>query len=427
MQKQKLIISYNDAHDEGYAEKLYCVIESNYPNYSLHFWNEKEVSKRREELSDHDKVIFLGTAPRNNLCIKEADMNWKFNKFGMKYGWKGNTCIITVNSDELSWKDFFGPFHDYCVLMNEKYKDVPIPEKSVFIEILKSFNRDDNASKNCQYSALLHEFYDGRGLDSFLSEANPSSSVFRRIITPIPYNKQPPSSFDRLKWHTIESRRGYKMQSTDPESVRPARQSCCGPRGSKAQKEDLIRTVFFRIIDDNQTVIAWSKKAYENVVAIAFQALFEEKILNLVDVEVDGEEIIFPPYGAKGFCDRVNGLINDAYGIWFSVCTELGDEKKFDESERLKIKTIFAKTLVNYWDEENSISISYWVYDLAKPLYGAGKRFHHPCIDPDLRKLAKYIQEEYKFQRKGYPEKKEVAENLANKYVYLADDGPVSY
>lgn len=263
MSNQRIIIIAKDSYEKEYAEKLYNRIKTNYCEYSVFLWDEATYKAEKMKISDSDKIIFFGKARKIDTHAENDNLRGKFNKFGMKYGWAGNICAIYASGSDVSWKSFLGSFREYCKEMNEKYSDVTIPKKDVLGEVFGDMTDDKRAGYRCQYSALLHEFLDGGGLNWFMAKANTENPAFKRIVDQLPNN----SEYDKtaaslVLWETLETRNGYKIQTSDD-----------------------MRFNCFRILDGINELVAWGDRSLEKLGIMAFLALFEEKIIEIVETQ----------------------------------------------------------------------------------------------------------------------------------------------
>lgn len=260
---QRIIIVAMASHEKEYAEKLYNRIKTNYSQYSVFLWDEEAYKTHKMKIAESDKIIFFGKARKLDACAKDDNLRGKFNKFGMQYGWAGNICVIYASGADISWKSFLGSFRDYCKRMHEKYSDVPIPKNDILSEVFGDMADDKRAGYRCQYSALLHEFLDGGGFKGFMANANTQAPAFRRIADQLPdnnaYNKKAASL---VLWETLETRDEYKIQ-----------------------KSEDLRFNCFRILDGENELVAWGDLSLEKLGIMAFLALFEEKIIEIVETQ----------------------------------------------------------------------------------------------------------------------------------------------
>lgn len=263
MSNQRIIIVVKASHEKEYAQKLYNRIKTNYSEYSVFLWDDETYKTERMAITDSDKIIFFGKTRKIDTRAENDNLRGKFNKFGMKYGWAGNICAIYASRSDVSWKSFLGSFRDYCKEMNEKYSDVMIPKKYMLGEVFGDMTDDKRACYRCQYSALLHEFLDGGGLNGFMAKANTENPAFKRIVDQLPNN----SEYDKtaaslVSWETLETRNEYKIQTSDD-----------------------MRFHCFRILDGVNELVAWGDRSLEKLGVMAFLALFEEKVIEIVETQ----------------------------------------------------------------------------------------------------------------------------------------------
>lgn len=263
MPNQRIIIIAKDSYEKEYAEKLYNLIKTNYYDYSVFLWDETTYKAEKMAITDSNRIIFFGKARSIDSRAKDDNLRGKFNKFGMKYGWAGNICAIYASGSDVSWKSFLNSFRDYCKEMNEKYSDVPIPKKDIFSEVFNDITDDNRAGYRCQYSALLHEFLDGGGFKGFMAKANTKAPAFMRIVDQLSDNHEyDHKAASLVAWETLESRDGYKLQ-----------------------KSNDMRFNCFRILDEKNELVTWGNLSLEKLGVMAFLALFEEKIIEIVETQ----------------------------------------------------------------------------------------------------------------------------------------------
>ena len=272
-----LIISSGDSYEKDYAAKLYNRIKTNYSEYETLSWSEDDFKRSKTTITDVDKVIFFGNVRKIDDRAKDEKIRGKFNKFGIKYGWSGNIGVIYADASDVPRKKSksFESFKDYCTEMNKKYSDVPIPEskKDVY---------------NCQYSALLHEFMDGGGFKAFMAKANPDAPAFKSIVEQLPNMADYPAASNTANWETLEARDAYRIQVNNSRSHN-----------------------IFRILNRINEPIAWGERSCEALGVMAFLALFEEKIIEIVDVS-DEKDKDKPIYQTSDSLKPIVQLIEDA-------------------------------------------------------------------------------------------------------------------
>lgn len=254
-----MYIIYSGSTEKAFAEKLQNRIKTNYSEYSTTLWSAEKYKAAKDQIDDRDKIIFFRKASRVEERAKDDNIRWKFTKFGMGYGWDGNICSFYVSDSKLKWEEL-KHFRDYCIEMNQRYNDVPIPGRGVLTESIAWIADKENAVFKCQYATLLHEFLDGGGFQGFMAKPNSEAPAFLRIVEQLPDIMSFPHPTDSaLTWETLEQRSGYQLQVCHDRAIN-----------------------MFRIIDDSQKLIAWGKRDYEQLGVMAFRALFEEQIVALV-------------------------------------------------------------------------------------------------------------------------------------------------
>jgi len=288
MSEQRIIIVSADSYEREYAEILFDRVKTGHSGYQVFLWSEKEYSSPGAETGGNDKIILFGKARRIDKRAGDDVIRVKLDKFGMKYGWAGDICAVFVADDISEWSKQYNSFKSYCLKMDEKYGDVPIPRKNVVAEKLAGITGNDGAGHHSQYAALLHEFLDGGGLVSFMARANPGSAAFTFIVEQLPGVDEYPVSANSAIWDTIERRDGYEFQCADAATNR-----------------------IFRILDRNGKTIAWGKREYERLGLMAFLALFEEEAIRIVDVPAPGAGPAMI-YGSIEALKPIQELLSDA-------------------------------------------------------------------------------------------------------------------
>jgi hypothetical protein len=122
-------------------------------------------------LGGEAKFIFIG-ANSSGQSAMPSITSWKYERFGCRIGWNGNTCVIFARDTDLPYSDY-KEFRDYCRGEQLEYPDVIIPPESPIAEgfeaVKKFFNDKENKSAHrAQYSTLIHEFMD-RCFDEFIN------------------------------------------------------------------------------------------------------------------------------------------------------------------------------------------------------------------------------------------------------------------
>lgn len=105
-EKSRVIVVKGDGKEKTYAQMLNNIL-SKFPDIELSLpMTESEYKKTfltaeagKKPKSSTSKMIFFGNGEQAKLQGKSVQ--WVFDKYGMKYGWLGNRCVITANSDEL--------------------------------------------------------------------------------------------------------------------------------------------------------------------------------------------------------------------------------------------------------------------------------------------------------------------------------------
>ena len=78
---------------EGMSHLLAQLITEKYKEYEVAEWDDKHWSANKATVSASQKVIFIGNAGANY----HYGTKWHFDKFSMKYGWRGNRAVLDVS------------------------------------------------------------------------------------------------------------------------------------------------------------------------------------------------------------------------------------------------------------------------------------------------------------------------------------------
>jgi len=70
---------------------------------------------------DTGKVIFIGNG--SEIETQGKSVNWRYSRFGMKYGWLGNRCVVTANDKSVSLK-MQSDFADYYNSRVQEFMDL---------------------------------------------------------------------------------------------------------------------------------------------------------------------------------------------------------------------------------------------------------------------------------------------------------------
>ena len=143
-------------------------------------WEEKYYLHNEHTLSSDEKVVFIG----NMKIVKSIlpNIEEKYNKYGMKYGWLGNRSVIYVDKRFLTHGDYLSFYH-YCILIGKKFEKLkegePVVEKPTFKDKFLSVSgkiQNTIASpamkkkvREQQYNMATYHFY-LYGLSRFLED-----------------------------------------------------------------------------------------------------------------------------------------------------------------------------------------------------------------------------------------------------------------
>lgn len=120
---RKVIIVKGNGKEAQYAQLLFQLIgklpefESSQPiteaEYKSSFSTVDNIPK--------GKVIFFGNGKEAELQGKT--INWQYDRFGMKYGWLGNRCVVAADPKAIALKDQ-NPFAEYYNSRIEEFKQL---------------------------------------------------------------------------------------------------------------------------------------------------------------------------------------------------------------------------------------------------------------------------------------------------------------
>lgn len=137
-QKQKIIVVKGEGREKKYAQMLvdrlskFSDINTSQPmterEYNKSFVTAESNVKPK---TPSGKIIFFGNGKEAKLQSKSV--NWQFDRFGMKYGWLGNRCVVTADINELSLEEQ-SSFADYY---NSKVEEVRLLIESWGIKLSK--------------------------------------------------------------------------------------------------------------------------------------------------------------------------------------------------------------------------------------------------------------------------------------------------
>lgn len=147
-QKQSVIIVKGDGKEKEYAQMLAQIL-GRYPNIILpQPITETEYKENSELVNSNQKIIFFGNGKETELQSKAV--NWQYDRFGMRYGWMGNRCVVTADVDRISLEDQ-SAFADYY---NGKIK-----EFRLFIKECLGLELSEVKYSELNYEDM-NEFYD---------------------------------------------------------------------------------------------------------------------------------------------------------------------------------------------------------------------------------------------------------------------------
>jgi len=76
---------------------------------SAHVIDSKKFATYPDENKDtNNKILYIGNFSESEIVAKNIDINneWRFNQFGIRYGWHGNKAAISFDKKRMSEEDF---------------------------------------------------------------------------------------------------------------------------------------------------------------------------------------------------------------------------------------------------------------------------------------------------------------------------------
>ena len=151
-QNASLIIVKSSGKEAKYAQILLQILEQ-YPNVkSPQPITESQYNASFPTIGKNPsaKIIFVGNG--KEIEAQGKAVKWIYNHFGMKYGWLGNRCVITVSSDELSPDNQ----HEFATYYNGKIKELKsLMDNVEFSKINYSELQKDKVNK--KYNEIIGE------------------------------------------------------------------------------------------------------------------------------------------------------------------------------------------------------------------------------------------------------------------------------
>lgn len=120
-----VMIVYGESREVQYAQILFQLIGkiSRYGASQPISEIEYQTSCATIDSIPKGKIIFFGNSKEAKVQSKAID--WRFERFGMKYGWLGNRCVIVANPNEISLKEQ-SAFWAYYNSRIEQFKSLAI-------------------------------------------------------------------------------------------------------------------------------------------------------------------------------------------------------------------------------------------------------------------------------------------------------------
>lgn len=158
MGNQSVMIVKSNGKEAQYAQMLFQMI-GKIPNF--------ESSQPISESEYNASFVTIDNTPKGKIIFfgngKEAEIQgkavvWQYDRFGMRYGWLGNRCVITTSADKISTNDL-NDFADYynskvkefhSLVDNVKFSEIEHSEQldmNEVYDLIKWKENDDTAEK----------------------------------------------------------------------------------------------------------------------------------------------------------------------------------------------------------------------------------------------------------------------------------------
>lgn len=136
-----LIVYDNEGKEAPYAQLLFQLIGQMKNIDSSQPITESEYRKSFATIDTipQEKVLFFGNGKEAASQGKAID--WRYDKFGMKYGWLGNRCVISADPDKITLKEQnpFGEYYNSCI---EQFKNLDVLNQISYTKVEESDMND---------------------------------------------------------------------------------------------------------------------------------------------------------------------------------------------------------------------------------------------------------------------------------------------
>ena len=110
-----------DNKTKDYAGQLFDYIGEMDGNLTAGLWDLKHYEDNKIRLNTNNRVIFIGENKTTKPII--ANMEVKFDKFGMAYGWRGKRAVMYVHTN-IHRKETYQAFLAYVMSLGRKFEKV---------------------------------------------------------------------------------------------------------------------------------------------------------------------------------------------------------------------------------------------------------------------------------------------------------------
>ncbi len=143
------------------------------------FFNEKQW-KTQEKGIMKDKILYLGNIKGTENLIPLVSVNYKFNKWGIKYGWSGKQAVIIVDEYEITKEEYETFLKEFKSLHIIEVEDDTTKKKVVPFLPVKMSNKVKKTVKRVGTMVLFGAAGLGASLlaDSFVNKAKLKQQLY---------------------------------------------------------------------------------------------------------------------------------------------------------------------------------------------------------------------------------------------------------
>jgi len=178
--KDELLLNYLSAlineKDDGSDGTTVGTLDN---SINIASFNEKKW-KTQEKGIMKDKILYLGSIKGTENLIPLVEVNYKFNKWGIKYGWSGKQAVITVDESEITKEEYNKFLNEFKSLHIIEVEDDTTKKKVVPFLSVKISNKVKKTIKRVSTTVLFGMAGLGALLlgDSFANKAKLRQQLF---------------------------------------------------------------------------------------------------------------------------------------------------------------------------------------------------------------------------------------------------------